>query len=88
MPYLTCPWCLVPQNVDDRAPGYQCFTCYGQIRFFKCPDCGLVQTVSERWTAFTCGRCEKKVDLPHRWAYDPSAKALFVEGTGHPYPRL
>jgi hypothetical protein len=74
--------------VDDRSPGYTCFTCYGQIRFFQCPHCEYVQTVSERWTAFTCGRCEKKVDLPHRWAYDPNAKALFVEGTGHPYPRL
>jgi hypothetical protein len=88
MPYLTCPWCLVPQHVEDGSPGYRCFTCYGQIRFFKCPLCGLVQTVSERWEAFTCERCEQKVDLPKRWGYDASAKALLVEGTGRPYPRL
>jgi hypothetical protein len=78
----------VQQHVDDRSPGYQCLTCYGQIRFFKCPHCGLVQTVNERWEAFTCERCEEKVDLPHRWSYDPSARAILVEGTGHPYPRL
>jgi hypothetical protein len=88
MPYLTCPWCLVPQYVEDRAAAYQCFTCYGQIRFFACPHCTLVQTVSERWTAFTCERCQKKVDLPHRWSYDPSAQAQRVEGTGGPYPKL
>ena len=69
--YLTCPWCLVQQNVDDRSPGYQCLTCYGQVRFFKCPHCDLVQTVNERWEAFTCEQCEEKVDLPRRWAYDP-----------------
>jgi hypothetical protein len=88
MPYLTCPWCLVPQYVEDRSPGYQCLTCYGKIRFFKCPMCELVQTVNERWEAFTCEGCEQKVDLPYRWSYDPSARALLVKGTGHPYPRL
>ena len=76
------------QHVDDRSPGYQCLTCYGQVRFFKCPHCDLVQTVNERWEAFTCEKCEEKVDLPRRWAYDPAARAILVEGTGHPYPRL
>jgi hypothetical protein len=50
--------------------------------------CELVQTVNERWEAFTCDGCEQKVDLPYRWSYDPSARALLVKGTGHPYPRL
>ncbi|MGH2634836.1 MAG: hypothetical protein ACRDHU_01605 [Actinomycetota bacterium] len=88
MAYLTCPWCLTPQQIDDDSPGYQCFTCYGQIRFFQCPDCTLVQTVSQTWTAFTCGGCERKVDLPRRWGYSRSARAVLVQGTGKSYPRL
>jgi hypothetical protein len=86
--YLTCPWCLVPQNVDDRAPGYQCLTCYGEVKFFKCPHCELVQTVNSRWTAFTCQHCLEKVDLPHRWGYSAEARAVLVKGTGQPYPKF
>jgi hypothetical protein len=88
MGYLTCPWCRTPQQVPDDAPGYLCFTCYGEIQFFRCPHCELVQTVSKRWTSFTCERCEQKVDLPRRWGYSPDARAVLVRGTGHPYPRL
>jgi hypothetical protein len=86
--YLTCPWCLAPQQVDDGAPGYQCITCYGEVKFFKCPHCGLVQTVNNRWEAFTCEQCEEKVDLPHRWGYSAQAKAGLVRGTGQTYPKF
>jgi hypothetical protein len=86
--YLTCPWCHTPQLVGDEAAEYRCFTCYGEIRFFQCPHCRLTQTVNKKWTAFTCGKCEEKVDLPHRWGYASSAKAVRVEGMGHPYPKL
>lgn len=88
MAYLTCPWCLTPQQVQDDAPGYQCFTCYGEIRFFKCPHCAFVQTVNKGWTAFTCGKCEEKVDLPRRWGYTVEARAVLVRGTGQTYPKL
>lgn len=88
MAYLTCPWCLVPQQVDDRASGYQCITCYGEVKFFACPHCELLQTVNKRWTAFTCWRCDRKVDLPHRWGFSEEARARFVKGTGRPYPKL
>jgi hypothetical protein len=86
--YLTCPWCRTPQLIADESPGYQCYTCYGEIRFFACPNCSLVQTVSKRWTVFICGGCEQKVDLPRRWGYTPSGRAVLVRGTGHPYPKL
>lgn len=88
MAYLTCPWCHTPQHVADEAAEYQCFSCYGDIRFFQCPHCSLVQTVNKRWTAFTCGKCDQKVDLPRRWGYATGAKAGRVEGTGHPHPKL
>lgn len=88
MGYLTCPWCLTPQQIADDAPGYRCFTCSGEIRFFECPDCTLVQTVSKRWTAFTCEKCSAKVNLPHRWPFSVSARADRVRGTGKPYPKL
>ena len=88
MAYLTCPWCLTPQLIADDAAEYQCFTCYGEIRFFQCPECETVQTVNKRWTAFTCGHCDRKVDLPFRWGYASAAKAVKVTGTGHPYPKL
>jgi hypothetical protein len=88
MAFLTCPWCLSPQQVAEGANEYQCYTCYGEIRFFKCPHCELVQTVHKRWTAFTCEQCERKVDLPRRWGYDVSTRAALVRGTGQPYPKL
>jgi hypothetical protein len=88
MAYLTCPWCRTPQQVADDATGYQCFTCYGEIRFFRCPECELLQTVNARWTAFTCEGCDAKVDLPRRWAFTPNASAVLVRGTGHPYPKF
>ena len=88
MAYLTCPWCLTPQLIADDAAEYQCFTCYGEIRFFQCPACELVQTVNKRWTAFTCGRCARKVDLPYRWGYADASKARRVTGMAHPYPRM
>ena len=74
--------------IADDAAEYQCFTCYGEIRFFECPECHLVQTVNTRWTAFPCGGCDRKVDLPYRWGYAGSSKALRVRGTGQPFPKL
>ena len=88
MAFLTCPWCLTAQQIDDQAPGYQCFTCYGEVRFYQCPHCELVQTVNKTWTAFTCGKCDRKVDLPRRWGYSRSGRAMLVRGTGKTYPRL
>jgi len=88
MAYLTCPWCLTPQLIADEAAEYRCFTCSGDIRFFACPECSTIQTVSKRWRAFICERCEAKVDLPHRWGYASSAKALRVQGTGKAWPPL
>jgi len=84
--YLTCPWCLTPQLIADDAMEYQCFTCYGEIRFFECPSCGTLQTVNKRWTAFTCGKCRQKADLPQRWGYSNASRALRVRATGKPYP--
>jgi hypothetical protein len=86
--YLVCPWCLVPQQVDDSSPGYQCITCYGEVKFFRCPHCQLAQTVNSRWTAFTCQGCEEKVDLPRRWGFTGELKAGKVEGTGQAYPKF
>jgi hypothetical protein len=88
MAYLTCPWCLTPQLIADDAAEYQCFTCYGEIRFFKCPECDTVQTVNKRWRSFTCGHCDRKIDLPPRWGYAKSATAMRVTDTGQPYPKL
>jgi hypothetical protein len=88
MAYLTCPWCLVPQQVDDESAGYRCISCYGEVRFFRCPNCDLMQTVNSRWEAFTCGKCEQKVDLPRRWGYTAGSKAISVRGTGQPYPKF
>lgn len=88
MAYPTCPWCLTPQLIPDEAAEYRCFTCYAEVRFFECPNCALVQTVSKRWTAFTCGKCDRKVDLPFRWAYAGAAKAVGAHGMGHPYPKM
>jgi hypothetical protein len=88
MAYLTCPWCRTPQLIADDAAEYQCFTCYGEIRFFECPNCTTVQTVNKRWKAFTCGKCEQKVDLPYRWGYAEASKALRVRATAHPFPRF
>ncbi len=87
MAYLTCPWCLTPQLVGDDVIGYQCFTCYAEIRFFTCPECGLTQTVSKRWKAFTCGQCGSKLELPHRWSYANAAKAAGVRGAGQSWPK-
>lgn len=88
MAYLTCPWCLTPQMVGEDADYYQCFTCYGEIRFTTCPECGFRQTVSKKWTVFTCGNCEAKVELPRRWSYAASTKAREVEGNGRSWPEL
>ena len=87
MAYLTCPWCLTPQMVADEVPGYQCFTCYAEVRFFECPECHLVQTVNQRWTVFTCGNCDARVELPRRWGYVPGASAHRVRGAGQSWPR-
>jgi hypothetical protein len=86
--YLTCPWCLTPQLIADESAEYKCYTCAAEVRFFRCSNCAMVQTVSKKWRAFTCGRCERKVDLPHRWGYDVAATAARVEGTGKPWPPL
>jgi hypothetical protein len=88
MAYLTCPWCNTPQLVADEAPGYQCFTCYGEIMFFDCPECGYVQTVSKRWTKCICGRCDQVLDLPRRWGYVAGARAIRVEGAAQTWPKL
>ena len=88
MAYLTCPWCLTPQLIADDAAEYQCFTCYGEIRFFQCPECRTVQTVNKRWHLFTCGHCDRKLELPYRWGYAQGATALKVTATGQPYPKL
>jgi hypothetical protein len=88
MAYVTCPWCMTPQLVGDEADGYQCLTCYGDVRFFTCPQCGYKQTVSKKWTAFTCSHCEAKVDLPHRWSYAGATRARQVEGVAYPWPRF
>jgi transcription initiation factor IIE alpha subunit len=74
--------------VSEEADGYQCFTCYAEVRFFTCPECEFKQTVSKRWEAFTCSRCGEKVDLPKRWSYAASTKAREVEGTGETWPKL
>lgn len=88
MAYVTCPWCLTPQLVGDDVGGYQCYTCYGEIRFFACPECGFRQTVSKKWTAFACGRCEAKVELPRRWGYSVTATAREIQGAGGSWPKL
>ena len=88
MAYLTCPWCLTPQLVGDDAPGYQCFTCAAEVKFFECPECHLVQTVSKRWSVFICGNCDTTLDLPRRWGYAPGAKAYLVRGSGQSWPKL
>jgi hypothetical protein len=88
MAYLTCPWCLTPQLVADDAPGYQCFTCYGEIGFYACPECTFVQTVNKKWTAFICGKCESVIELPRRWGYVAGAKAYLVRGAGESWPKL
>ena len=88
MAYLTCPWCLTPQLVDDDAITYRCFTCYAEVGFFACSECGLTQTVNKRWKAFTCGRCEAKVDLPRRWSYGSAARAFRVRGSGQGWPKM
>ncbi len=88
MAYITCPWCLTPQLIGDDAPGYQCFTCAGEIRFYECPECKLVQTVSKKWRSFRCGKCDTKLDLPHQFGYFNAAKAFRVRGTGKSWPPL
>lgn len=54
------------------------------MRLFKGSNCSMVQTVSKEWRSCTCGRCERKVELPHRWGYDVSATAVRVEGRATP----
>ncbi len=88
MAYITCPWCLAPQQVGDDVISYQCFSCYSEIGFFACPSCGTPQSVSKRTPAFLCGNCEEKVDLPHRWSYSNSAKAFQVRGAGKSWPPM
>lgn len=67
---------------------YRCFTCNGNVRFFRCPHCNLVQTVHRDWVAFTCGKCDRKVDLPKEHTYGSSEKATRVEGTAQPWPKF
>jgi DNA-directed RNA polymerase subunit RPC12/RpoP len=86
--YLTCPWCLTPQQVGDESIEYRCFTCAAENGFLACPDCGYRQTVSKKWTAVTCGKCEKKVDLPRRWGYAIGTRAYQVQGPGQPWPKF
>jgi hypothetical protein len=88
MAYLTCPWCLTPQLIADEADEYKCYTCTAEVRFFQCPNCSAVQSVNKRWRAFICGRCNTKVDLPHRWVYDRATTAIRVEVTGKSWPPL
>jgi len=88
MAYITCPWCLMPQMVADEVNEYHCFTCAADVGFSRCTDCSLVQAVSKKWRAFTCSQCRAKVDLPHRWGYDPAATATKVNGTGQSWPQL
>lgn len=88
MAYLTCPWCLAPQQVGDQERAYQCYTCYVEVAFFECPECHFLQTVSKRWTACTCGRCEAKVELPRRWGFVAGATAERVEGWAQTWPKL
>jgi hypothetical protein len=88
MAYLTCPWCRTPQLIGDDAADYRCFTCHAEVRFFECTYCHFVQTVNKGWAAFTCGKCDRKVELPRRWGYSESAKALRVRGVGHPFPKM
>jgi RecJ-like exonuclease len=88
MAYLTCPWCKSPQLVADEAAEYQCYTCYGDVRFSKCPNCNLTQTVNKNWTSFTCGKCARKVDIPREWSYGTAVKAFRVEGIAKPFPDI
>jgi hypothetical protein len=88
MAYLTCPWCLTPQQVADESIEYRCFSCAGEIGFFTCPHCDLSQTVHKRWAAFTCSNCDRKVDLPRRWSYAVGARAVRVKAAGFPYPKI
>ena len=74
MAYVTCPWCLTPEQVADEEPGYRCLTCGAEVRFFRCPECGFVQTVNKQWTMFVCGKCEKTIDLPDGFIKDSASK--------------
>jgi hypothetical protein len=88
MAYLTCPWCLTPQLVADEVGGYQCFTCSAEIMFYRCPECAFVQTVNKKWTKFICGNCEQVLELPRRWGYMSTARAVLVKGTGQSWPKI
>lgn len=79
----------MPQHVGDDAVSYTCFTCYAEVRFYTCPDCNFTQGVAKRWgRAFTCGACERRVEMPHAIPYTQAVKAIRVEGTGYPYPKI
>ena len=89
MAYLTCPDCMSPSPVADDAVKYLCFSCYAEIAFHECPGCGYRQSIPTRWQrAFTCGKCEKKVDIPHRRTFTTSSKAKQVQGYGYIYPKF
>lgn len=88
MAYLTCPWCLTPQMIADEAYEYRCFTCFAEIRFSTCPECKLVQTVNKGWRAYECSKCRAQVELPLQWRFADSSKAMWVRGTGKPWPPL
>lgn len=88
MAYLTCPWCLTPQQVGDESNEYRCFNCSGEIRIYSCPNCSFIQTISKRWRAFICGNCEATIDLPFQFTYSPEARASRVQGTGKSWPPL
>lgn len=89
MAYLTCPWCLTAQQVDEAAAMYHCFSCGSDLRFVECPRCGFKQTVRKDWRVFTCGRCETKADLPTEIRYGPGGlKAYQVQGAGRSWPAV
>jgi predicted RNA-binding Zn-ribbon protein involved in translation (DUF1610 family) len=89
MAYLTCPWCLMAQQVDEAAPTFHCYSCGSDLRFAECSSCGFKQSVRRDWSAFTCGRCGSKTELPRATGYEPGAlKAYQVQGVGRSWPAV
>lgn len=89
MAYLTCPDCMMPNNVGDDAVRYHCFSCSAEIIFETCADCGYEQAVPARWqVAFTCGQCRTRCILPRQRFYSSSTKAKKVRGYAYVYPKL
>ena len=87
--YLTCPDCMMANDVGDDAVNYMCFSCYSQIVFETCKECGFQQSIPARWQlAYTCGKCGERGEIPRRRGYATSTKARVVRGYGYTYPRL